>query len=88
VRALGTGRRLRGQGGIAHQRSDVVGQHLGGHINDQRLLAQARDGLQVQAVLEPLARSREDPREDPRVRSPISRPLRVEVMSRPLETRI
>ena len=40
-------------GGLAQQRSDVVGQHLGGHVDDQRLLAQPRDGFEVQAMLEP-----------------------------------
>jgi hypothetical protein len=45
----------------AVQRGDVVGQDLGGHIDDQRLLAQARDGLQVQAVLQTFERLLDTP---------------------------
>ena len=38
----------------AHQRGDVVGQDLGGHVDDEGLLAQARDGFEVQPMFEPL----------------------------------
>ena len=40
----------------AHQRSDVVSQHLGGHVHKQGLLGQAGDSFQVQPVLEPFER--------------------------------
>ena len=43
---------LLGCGG-AHQRGDVVGQDFGGDVDDQGLLAQARDGFEVQSVFEP-----------------------------------
>lgn len=39
-------------GGSAHQRGDVVGQDLGGHVDDEGLLAQARDGFEVQPMFE------------------------------------
>lgn len=45
-----------GQRRSAQQRGDVVGQHLGGHVDDQSRLAQARDGLQVQPVLQAFER--------------------------------
>jgi len=45
-----------GQRRSAQQRGDVVGQHLGRHIDDQRLLAESRDGLEVQAMLQALER--------------------------------
>ena len=41
-------------GGCTHQRGDVVGQDLGGHVDDQGLLAQPRDRFEVQPMLEPL----------------------------------
>ena len=51
---------LRQPGGVGghycHQRAQVVGQHLGGYINDLRLLAQARDRFEVQEVLQALER--------------------------------
>ena len=43
-----------GRSGRAHQGGDVVGQHLGGHINDQGLLAQARDALEFERVFQAL----------------------------------
>ena len=45
----------------AQQRGDVVGQHLGRHIDDQRLLAESRDGLEVQAMLQALERFLDTP---------------------------
>lgn len=45
---------LLGCGG-ADQRGDVVGQGFGGDVDDQGLLAQARDGFEVQSVFEPLS---------------------------------
>ena len=39
--------------GIAHQRGQVIGQHLGSHVDEQRVLAQARDALQLESMLEP-----------------------------------
>lgn len=41
-------------GGQAQHRGDVVGQDLGGDIDEQGLLGQARDAFQVKAMLEPL----------------------------------
>ena len=38
----------------AHQRGDVVGQDLGGHVDDEGLLARPRDGFEVQPMFEPL----------------------------------
>ena len=37
----------------AKQRGQVVGEDLGRHVNDQGLLAQARDALQLEPMLEP-----------------------------------
>lgn len=57
VAGLGTqaaalrGRWVVGLNSQAQQRGDVVGQHLGGNVDRQRVLAQARDGLQVQPML-------------------------------------
>ncbi len=48
--------RIAAQCTCTKQRSQVVSQHLGGNINDQSLLTQARDGLQLHVVLEPLER--------------------------------
>ncbi len=41
-------------GGVAHQRGDVVGQQLGGQVDDQGLLTQPRDGLKFERVLQAL----------------------------------
>jgi len=40
----------------AHQRSQIVSQHLGMHIHHQRMLRQPRDALQFAAMLEALER--------------------------------
>ena len=38
--------------GSAHQGGDVVGQHLGRHVDDQGLLRQPGDGFEFEALLE------------------------------------
>ena len=43
-----------GRGGQAQQCSDVVGEYLGGHVDEQGVLAQARDGFEVHAAFEAL----------------------------------
>ena len=43
---------MRGRG--AQQRGQVVGQHLGGHVDEQRVLAQARYALELHPMFEPL----------------------------------
>ena len=40
----------------AHQGRDVVGQYLGRHVDDQSLLAQARDRFEMQPMLQALER--------------------------------
>ena len=43
-------------GGQANQRGDVVGQDLGGHVDEHGLLRQARDGFELEPLLEPFER--------------------------------
>ena len=41
---------------LTHQRGQIIGQHLGVHVYQQRMLRQARNTLQLAAMLEPLER--------------------------------
>ena len=43
-----------GMSGSAHQRTQVVGQHLGGHVHQHSMLTQAADGFELEAPLQSL----------------------------------